>query len=146
MSAVLDRLLKATSLEPPLPEAEAAELAGEIQSLVGIEIYPHSITALQRSILALGKNGTSKFLVCIANGGGGACSGIPGTESRVETSGGKLTLRVCDASSEAAARLRELLPFLKPITLGLEKSAGCGDRLGLATAGHVLSLIHISEP
>lgn len=136
MSAVLDRLLKASSLEPPVPEAEAAELAGELQSLAGIEIYPRSITALQRSILALGKNGTSKVLVCISKDGG-VCSGLPGTESQVEAAGEKLTLRVCDTSSEVAAHLRELLPFLKPRTLGLAKSAGCGDRLGLATAGHV---------
>jgi len=136
MSAALDRLLKATTLEPSLSEAEASELAGELQSLVGMHIYPRSITALQQSILALGKNALSKVLVCISNDGG-VCSRIPGTESRVETADGKVTLRVCDASSEAAASLRELLPFLKPKTLGLEKSAGCGDRLGLATVGHV---------
>jgi hypothetical protein len=33
--------------------------------------------------------------------------------------------------------LRERLPWLRPQTLGLKTSAGCGDRLGLATPGHI---------
>src|SRR5690606_26513671 len=36
--------------------------------------------------------------------------------------------------------LREALPYLAPRPLGLAKSIGCGDRLGLATPGHVKAL------
>jgi hypothetical protein len=36
-----------------------------------------------------------------------------------------------------AAALRALLPNLRPVPLGLATSAGFGDRLGLATPGHV---------
>ncbi|MFN8470949.1 MAG: tagaturonate epimerase family protein [Anaerolineae bacterium] len=36
-----------------------------------------------------------------------------------------------------AAALRNLLPWLRPQPLGLRTSAGMGDRLGLATPGHV---------
>ncbi len=36
-----------------------------------------------------------------------------------------------------AAELRRQLPWLKPRVLGLHTSAGLGDRLGLATPGHV---------
>jgi hypothetical protein len=32
--------------------------------------------------------------------------------------------------------LRQALPWLQPVPLGLATSAGCGDRLGLATPGH----------
>ncbi len=35
---------------------------------------------------------------------------------------------------------RERLPWLKPQPLGLSLSAGCGDRLGLATPGHIRAL------
>jgi hypothetical protein len=35
-----------------------------------------------------------------------------------------------------ARALREALPWLRPVPLGLATSAGCGDRLGLATPGH----------
>ena len=35
-----------------------------------------------------------------------------------------------------AAELRRRLPGLRPVPLGLQTSAGTGDRLGLATPGH----------
>src|SRR5512138_870442 len=43
-------------------------------------------------------------------------------------------------SSRNAAALRKLLPWLRPCPLGLRTSAGLGDRLGLATRGHVRAL------
>jgi hypothetical protein len=36
--------------------------------------------------------------------------------------------------------MQEALPFLKPRVIGTATSAGCGDRLGLATPGHVRAL------
>ncbi|MEE4195385.1 MAG: tagaturonate epimerase family protein [Anaerolineae bacterium] len=36
-----------------------------------------------------------------------------------------------------ANHLRKIFPYLRPTTLGLQTSAGTGDRLGLATPGHV---------
>lgn len=39
-----------------------------------------------------------------------------------------------------AAMLRQRLPWLRPVVLGLATSAGFGDRLGLATPGHVWSV------
>src|SRR5512136_1423546 len=44
---------------------------------------------------------------------------------------------VCALSPENAAQLRQRLPWLSPVPLGLEPSFGFGDRLGLATPGHV---------
>src|SRR4029453_3593482 len=41
-----------------------------------------------------------------------------------------------------AATLRTLLPFLQPRPWGLRKSAGCGDRLGLGTPGHIRAFPH----
>lgn len=40
-------------------------------------------------------------------------------------------------TAENARTLRQRLPWLQPVTLGLQTSAGFGDRLGLATPGHV---------
>jgi hypothetical protein len=40
-------------------------------------------------------------------------------------------------TSSNAALLRERLPWLRPVPLGLQTSMGFGDRLGLATPGHV---------
>jgi tagaturonate epimerase len=49
-------------------------------------------------------------------------------------------LLVGPLSAHNAAALRELLPWLRPRTLGLRGSIGLGDRLGLATSGHVRAL------
>ena len=47
---------------------------------------------------------------------------------------------IAQLTSHNAAELRTRLPWLNPITLGLKTSAGMGDRLGLATPGHVRAI------
>ncbi len=48
--------------------------------------------------------------------------------------------------SHANARsLMTTLPYLKPVPLGLATSAGCGDRLGLATPGHVQAFHAVAQ-
>jgi hypothetical protein len=51
----------------------------------------------------------------------------------------------CDHHNARA--LRGLLPHLQPVPLGAAASAGCGDRLGLATPGHVRAFQRVhSQP
>ncbi len=47
---------------------------------------------------------------------------------------------LCPLTPQNAAALRERLAWLRPEPLGLATSAGCGDRLGLATPGHIRAL------
>lgn len=47
---------------------------------------------------------------------------------------------VCALSTQNAAMLHRRLPWLRPVPLGLKISAGMGDRLGLATPGHVAAV------
>ncbi|MGQ9777725.1 MAG: tagaturonate epimerase family protein [Thermodesulfobacteriota bacterium] len=52
-----------------------------------------------------------------------------------------LTLKVCDLSWENTQTLMELFPFTKPIPLKeFPTTLGTGDRLGLATPGHIRAL------
>jgi hypothetical protein len=44
---------------------------------------------------------------------------------------------LCPLNTHNAAVLRSALPWLAPVPVGLCKSIGCGDRLGIATSGHV---------
>jgi hypothetical protein len=44
---------------------------------------------------------------------------------------------VCPLNVHNAAVLRSALAWLAPMPVGLRKSIGCGDRLGIATTGHV---------
>lgn len=55
------------------------------------------------------------------------------------------TLTVGPLSNLNAQLLREKLPWLQPKLLGLQTSAGLGDRLGLATPGHVRALRHFEN-
>ncbi len=50
------------------------------------------------------------------------------------------TLLIGPLDSHNAAALRRQLPWLHPVILGLGTSAGLGDRLGIATPGHLRAL------
>jgi hypothetical protein len=53
------------------------------------------------------------------------------------TAHGSGTLMLCPTSAGNAPALREYFAWLQPRPLGVGTSAGLGDRLGLATSGHV---------
>ena len=63
----------------------------------------------------------------------------------VETVGDKVRLRA-ETSAHNAEALRAALPWLTPAPIGLHTSAGFGDRLGLATPGHVRALKAVGAP
>jgi len=48
-------------------------------------------------------------------------------------------LAICALSAENARQMRQRLAWLSPVALGLRTSAGFGDRLGVATPGHILA-------
>ena len=92
---------------------------------------------IDRSVV---RDGASTFFL-VRTGGGGTVLGVRGdpaglTGSPHEPSGTLL----CQLTSDNARALRARLPWLRPTPLGLATSAGFGDRLGLATPGHVRSL------
>jgi hypothetical protein len=47
---------------------------------------------------------------------------------------------VCPPDAINAEAIRAALPWTAPTTVGLRKSVGCGDRLGLATPGHIAAV------
>ncbi|MBZ0290089.1 MAG: tagaturonate epimerase family protein, partial [Anaerolineae bacterium] len=47
---------------------------------------------------------------------------------------------LCPLDAANAAALRRHYPWTAPTLVGLRKSVGCGDRLGLATPGHILAV------
>ncbi|MBN1878093.1 MAG: hypothetical protein JXA33_27975 [Anaerolineae bacterium] len=79
------------------------------------------------------KNGTT---YCLARGTGGKILVIHGDAAGFD---GEVqdALMFCPLTTGNAATLRQRLPWLIPQPLGLQTSAGCGDRLGLATPGHI---------
>jgi len=98
-----------------------------VQNLAGVTVYPHSKAETDDAAFSLIRDGKEKKLVVQGN-----LAGFEGEER-----GGAL---LCPLSPVNAAALRERLPWLRPQPLGLKLSAGCGDRLGLATPGHIQAL------
>jgi hypothetical protein len=102
-----------------------------LEQLTGLSVYSRSVVEA---------DGTTYFLIR-GDGNGGKRLGIRGDATGFEgKQQGEVLL--CPLTSANAAALRERLPWLRPQPLGLKKSAGCGDRLGLATPGHIRAVRH----
>jgi tagaturonate epimerase len=109
---------------------------GPLATALGDRAYPESQVShggvtywLEQSVDGV------KRLVALADDES-AFRGFVGT---AESSDGTFRF-VAETTPENALALRSALPWLKPSRFGLHTSAGFGDRLGLATPGHVRAL------
>ena len=137
---ILLQHLKKADLAAALPPEEGERFAAEILNpLVNLNVCPRSITSAARAILFLGAREGKKYLGVISGD-----ANIPGRFSDIThqstVNGTSLKIVVAAATPKNASVLSEVLPFLKPRTFGLAKSFGFGDRLGLATSGHIRSV------
>ena len=131
--SIVSKLLRAS--EPmPCPDSAAAALAARLGHAVGLSVYPRSIVGCQGLIHCLGRRGRDKLLCVAAQA---EPKGWGGEPHEVEVESQRLSAVVAPTGQAQAARVREHLPFTSPQLLGLRRSLGCGDRLGLATPGHV---------
>jgi hypothetical protein len=138
MTTLLD-YLKTEELAPPLADDASRQKAAELGALSGAQVYPLSIAAAKNAIFFLCRRGAEKLLG-IVTADTKLTGQFEGGGQTVEIRGQSLTLTMCATTAANAAALRAALPFLVPQTLGLKKSAGCGDRLGLATPGHIRAI------
>jgi tagaturonate epimerase len=102
-------------------------------SEIDLPIYPNSLVEDGEITYFLGWTPQGKRLGVLGPAGSTVLesfSGVPSAQS-------DRTLLVCLPTHANAGALRMALPWLRPQTLGLRTSAGCGDRMGLATPGHV---------
>jgi hypothetical protein len=96
----------------------------DLEQLPNLAVYRRSVV----------EAGGCTFL--LARGEGGKVLGVQGDTARFEgVPQGEVLL--CPLTAGNAAALRERIPWLRPQLLGLNRSVGCGDRLGRATAGHI---------
>lgn len=133
----LKALLDAGELAAPLTGEDALAVAAMLEPLSGAQVYPQSIAAQAGVLYFLARRGPDRYLGLLARPGKGPVAGFTGSVERIPWDGEILSLQMCLAEHGNAVALRRALPFTAPRTLGLAKSAGCGDRLGLATPGHV---------
>jgi hypothetical protein len=94
------------------------------------------LVAVDHSLLFLA-NRRGKRILGRLSSNSGFKDEFEGPEDRAVLEGIKVRIKMAPATYCNADWLRKTLPFLKARTIGLSKSVGCGDRLGLATPGHV---------
>jgi hypothetical protein len=136
-------LLDSHELVPGLPEGKAVPLAKDLDNVATMTVYWRSITAAHNALFFLGQVESGKGekrLGILHAGQNGVANTFAGDDSDTVVKGQALTLRLCPTTYSNATALHAALPFTKPRTLGLATSAGCGDRLGLATPGHVRAI------
>jgi len=100
-----------------------------LEQLTGLRVYLRSVVEADGSTFFLARGSEGKVLGIL-----GDAASFEGEQQ------GEVLL--CPLTLANAAALRDQLPWLQPQPLGLKKSAGCGDRLGLATPGHIRAVRH----
>ena len=119
-----------------LTEADVSRAA----ALLSVEPYPDSVaeTEAGEGIVFVGRRGPDKF-VCTARAGD-----TPVLDAPVLTQGSEsgLTATLHEMGHAAAAAVRRLLPWCAPVVLGTPVSMGLGDRLGIATPGHIRAVMN----
>lgn len=121
-----------SSLSPkPDPNFSVRDLSNRL----GKVLYVDSVTHQDGATLWLERD--DKQLGLIARSGH---EWLELFEGRAEPFDADAVLKRCPPTHANAGALRRALAYLQPRPLGLSTSAGFGDRLGLATPGHVLAL------
>jgi len=133
----LQFLLVAQGLAPRLNHPE--RLAGALSAATEMEVYPASLTGCDCVIYFLARSRYDRHLGLAYEAAAvpAAVGAFEGTAESRKVEGIEVAAKLCPLTHGNAVELRRRLPFLVPQCLGLAPSFGLGDRLGLATPGHV---------
>ena len=100
-----------------------------------IEIYPSSVHKIGDAAVMMGRNSEERFLLVVAYSEKTVPAGFAGEKCAL-ADGGVAIVGKLDSTNAAA--LRQHFPWCAPKSLrNVRTTVGCGDRLGLATPGHV---------
>ena len=123
-----------------LDERSTGDLVAQFGVLTGAQVYPRSITSFEGGILFLIHDSAGKRLALLSQIQHDLSLSRHPEWQAVQLDGQTLQLTRLPLEASTAAWLRHIFTWLVPTTLGLAKSAGCGDRLGLATPGHIRAI------
>jgi hypothetical protein len=117
----------------PAPDAPT------LTAVRGLEVIQRSLVVEDGVEYAVAETDEGRRLVVLAGDGAGVPAALQGERDGA--------LLVGPLSAANAAALRERLRWLRPRTFGLRGTFGLGDRLGVATPGHVRALrVRASAP
>src|SRR5687767_7529585 len=108
--------------------------ATTLLALNSLDVRPNSAVCVEGT--EAGLVGLGQSVAVLAPSGSQVPSNFEGESS---VAGGR-TLVIGPMNAANLDALRDLLPWLRPRPLGPSTSAGFGDRLGLATPGHIRAL------
>lgn len=134
----LIRLMSAEEIVLPLRSQEARPIADELGRLANVRVYPASLGGIKGLVFAMVAGPGRKGLMVMS----GRNSHWDPEILPTGTFAGQLRGRsvkgfLFELSSAAARWVRQRIPFARPHVLGLKRSFGAGDRLGLAGPGHI---------
>lgn len=109
----------------------------EMKQQVGDALYAASLHVEEKLALWCERRGDETYLALAAPAEGSVLEPFQGDTEPFKEG---YVLKRCPKSHPNAAALRNTLDALTPKPLGLVTSAGFGDRLGIATPGHVRAL------
>lgn len=111
--------------------------ADVLQNRFGSAMYGGSCVAHAGAMFWLLQTNRGKQLAILAHAENSILTAFAGTSESFDE---KCVLKLCPTTHANAHALRAVLPWLTPAPLNLATSVGFGDRLGLATPGHVHAL------
>jgi hypothetical protein len=114
--------------------------AGALEDLSGLKVYERSIAVQGGTVFFLGNRDHRHYLGILNCGSQRTAFDVAWRE--VSLDGQALWLGIGEENHTNAAALRATFPWTAPSYVGLRKSAGMGDRLGLATPGHLQAMQH----
>jgi len=128
--------------DPAGNDTLARATAHDLQRVAQAAVYPESITADGNTLLALARRDRRKVLLTIwpAERDTSLPGNLEGSVRRVDLGNvphGPWEMLEGPCSPANAAAMRRLLPWTGPQAIAGRPSVGLGDRLGLATPGHV---------
>ncbi len=100
-------------------------------------LYPESIVKIEDCVIAAGRNLFERFILVISAHKNGLIGQFEGTVFDVDG----VYVKLADRNNDNINILKARIPWLNPISLKAFKTTiGCGDRIGLATPGHLLAI------
>jgi tagaturonate epimerase len=135
----LTELLASEALVPALSPASAKAIAERLGESLGQVVYPRSLAAQGGVIYFLSRRGKEKFLGLAweADQPPAVVSDFAGETINARLGEAALHLKIAPTDTANAAALRRHLSFTAPQLMGKSAALGCGDRLGIATPGHI---------
>ena len=128
MKKIAENILALAGKDEKIIRQEALLVSGDVK------VYGKSIHKLNDAVLFVARNDEERFFGIVSPGN--MPEGFEGETFAVQ--GGSFLK--CKLDTVNGAALRKYFPWTAPVSLRKERTTvGCGDRLGLATVGHLLA-------